>query len=245
MTDFNDFYTLDDLMKSIEYIENMAVKDNDFVLNENNENKNDIFGFPIVENNENEKNNDDGNLKEENPKNVSSVFDAFYTNTNKFLSEISSNVLTNKILSETSSDILTNKFLSEMSSSFLTNSFNYEGSNFSNNDSVLNLNKSKNTDYEYTNFLDSTEEFEKNLNNDESFSENSNIKKYAQHNEYFGDNFYNKNTTDDLRSQDKNINIVLNNYSNIYNKSDEDNMINCLAEKIAEYVAYGGEGTHI
>jgi hypothetical protein len=219
-------------MKSIEYIENMAVKDNDFVLNENNENKNDIFGIPIVENNEKEKNNDDGNLKKENPKNVSSVFDTFYTNTNKFLSEISSNVLTNKILAE-------------MSSSFLTNSFNYEDSNFSNNDSVLNLNKSKNTDYEYTNFLDSTEKFEKNLNNDESFSENSNIKKYAQHNEYFGDNFYNKNTTSDLRSQDKNINIVLNNYSNIYNKSDEDNMINCLAEKIAEYVAYGGEGTHI
>ncbi|MCI1930265.1 MAG: hypothetical protein LKJ13_01065 [Clostridia bacterium] len=232
MTDFNDFCTLDDLMKSIEYIENMAVKDNDFVLNENNENKNDIFGIPIVENNEKEKNNDDGNLKKENPKNVSSVFDTFYTNTNKFLSEISSNVLTNKILAE-------------MSSSFLTNSFNYEDSNFSNNDSVLNLNKSKNTDYEYTNFLDSTEKFEKNLNNDESFSENSNIKKYAQHNEYFGDNFYNKNTTSDLRSQDKNINIVLNNYSNIYNKSDEDNMINCLAEKIAEYVAYGGEGTHI
>ena len=42
-----------------------------------------------------------------------------------------------------------------------------------------------------------------------------------------------------------NVNITLNNYSNIYNEADEESIIDSIANKIIEYAQSGAEGVHI
>ena len=54
----------------------------------------------------------------------------------------------------------------------------------------------------------------------------------------------NKNNT--KRTFDNgNMSIVLNNYSNIYNETDEESIIDSIAKKIIEYAESGAEGVHI
>lgn len=163
----------------------------------------------------------------EQTKNISSVFETFYNEANKAYSEINS----------------------------FKNNFEYNGDSISKSiNSVINMDKSnENTNFsKNTSVFDSSRNIEKILNSSESFFD-SDTDNHTVNNKYSGDSFYRENKSDETKNysesndyrKNRNINIVLNNYSSIYNKSDEDNLINSLAEKIAEYVAYGGEGTHI
>ena len=45
--------------------------------------------------------------------------------------------------------------------------------------------------------------------------------------------------------ESKKINITFNNYNNEYGKTDENRIINSIAEKIMEYAQCGAEGVHI
>jgi len=103
------------------------------------------------------------------------------------------------------------------------------------------------------NILSKNENEEEKLtqNYENSAVENENISNVYSQSRYGGNsksvndtnNYSTQNS--DFSSKNKNISIVLNNYSNIYSQTDEEKLINSLAARITEYVAYGGEGAHI
>lgn len=47
------------------------------------------------------------------------------------------------------------------------------------------------------------------------------------------------------KENDKDVNIILNNYNSEYSTTDEESIINSIAEKIMEYARCGAEGVHI